>query len=180
MVNIILNDNPCEAEEGATIISAATAEEIYIPTLCHHPDLPPFKDLPLASRIFRGDNVYENEPVPEEQLHRADNPQSAIRNPQLEGCGLCVVEVAGLPEPVRACQTVVAPGMSIQTESEALKELRRTNLMVILSRHPHACLTCAQREGCSLEDCSSNVPKEEHAVLSFITASCARWLSMWV
>jgi len=155
MVNITLNGDTCEAEEGATIVSAAAANGIYIPTLCSHPHLPPFKDLPLAARVFRGESVYENEPVPEEELRR------------LEGCGLCVVEVEGLPEPARARQTPVTAGMNIRTDSETLRELRRANLMRILARHPHACLTCAQREGCSLEDCSTDVPKEERCCPQF-------------
>ncbi len=160
MVNITLNGNTCEAEDGATIISAATANGVYIPSLCSHPDLPPFKDLPLAPCVFQGETRYANEPPLEDESSRPNNPQ-------LEGCGLCVVEVAGQPEPVRACQTPVTAGMSIQTESETLKELRRTSLMKILARHPHACLTCAQREGCSLEDCSANVPKEERCCNQF-------------
>jgi hypothetical protein len=39
--------------------------------------------------------------------------------------------------------------------------------MRILAHHPHACLTCAQREGCSLENCSSNVPREERCCSKF-------------
>lgn len=92
--------------------------------------------------------------------------QPSIVNRQ-SGCGLCVVELAGQPELLRACCTPVAEGMSIQTESETLRQLRRTSLMPILARHPHACLTCAQREGCSLEDCSSNVPKDERCCDQF-------------
>ncbi|MBN2563396.1 MAG: FAD-dependent oxidoreductase [Phycisphaerae bacterium] len=181
MVHITLNGNACEVEEGTTILAAAAANGTYIPSLCSHPGLPPFKDLPLASRVFRGQTCYVNEPSPEDDSERDDNPQSPIPNPQspipnpqssnvdpqLEGCGLCVVEVEGLADPVRACHTPVTAGMAIQTESEALKELRRTHLMAILARHPHACLTCAQREGCSLEDCSSNVPKEERCCPQF-------------
>lgn len=171
MVNITINDNPCEAEEHATIIATAAANGIYIPSLCNHPDLPPFKDLPLASHVFRGDTRYVNGTPVEDKAADTDNLQSPDHNPQsalaLEGCGLCVVEVAGHSEPVRACRTPIAAGMSIRTESESLKELRRTSLMQILARHPHACLTCAQREGCSLEDCSANVPKEERCCPQF-------------
>ncbi len=169
MVNITLNGSAYQAEEGATILAAAAANGIYIPSLCSHPDLPPFKDLPLASQVFRGNTCYANEPLSEDELPRTDDPQSSIPNRQssMEGCGLCVVEVEGQPEPVRACHTPVAAGMSIETESETLKELRRSNLLKILVRHPHACLTCAQREGCSLEDCSSNVPKEERCCPQF-------------
>jgi formate dehydrogenase beta subunit len=154
MVSVTLNGSELQAEDGATILAAATANGGYIPSLCSHPDLPPFKDLPLAACIFRGQTRY-------------DNPQSSISNPQSQGCGLCVVEVEGQAEPVRACQTPVTAGMTIQTDSEAVRQLRRANLSNILARHPHACLTCAQREGCSLEDCSSNVPKDERCCSQF-------------
>ena len=167
MVSITLNGNKCEAEDGATILAAATANGIYVPSLCSHPDLPPFKDLPLAERIFRGPTCYKNEPPLENESPRGNNRQSSIVNRQSQGCGLCVVEVEGQAEPLRACHTPVAAGMSIQTETEALKESRRTSLMNTLARHPHACLTCAQREGCSLEDCSANVPKEERCCSEF-------------
>jgi formate dehydrogenase beta subunit len=155
MVTITIDGKVAEAEESATILSAATANGVYIPHICHHPDLPPFDGLPPATRIFRGDKSYDHQPIAEDELRR------------MEGCGLCVVLVEGLPEPVRACQTTVAPGMSVQTVSQALKEIRQAKLMEILARHPHACLTCAQREGCSLEDCSTNVPKEERCCSQF-------------
>ncbi|MFH1749204.1 MAG: FAD-dependent oxidoreductase [Planctomycetota bacterium] len=151
MVNFTIDGESYEADAGATILAAAVSNEIYIPALCSHPDLPPFKDLPRAARVYRGDQCYVDEPTP--------SPE--------EGCGLCVVEVAGCAEPVRACQTPVESGMSIRSASEQLKQIRRKNLMRILERHPHACLTCAQREGCSLEDCSSNVPKEERCCSKF-------------
>jgi formate dehydrogenase beta subunit len=155
IVEITINGTRYKAEEGTTIVAAAAANGVYVPTLCHHPDLPPFANLPLASRVFRGEQRFENQAATEEELRG------------LQGCGLCMVEVEGSPEPVRACQTRVAGDMSICTENEALRELRRTNLMKILAIHPHACLTCAQREGCSLEDCSSNVPKEERCCWRF-------------
>ena len=171
MVNITLNGSLYEAEDGATILSAALANGVYVPSLCSHPDLPPFKDVPLADQVFRNKTCYANEPLPENESATTDNRQSSIINHQspipLEGCGLCVVEVEGLPNPVRACQTPVAAGMSVQTDTEALKAMRRTALGRILARHPHACITCAQREGCSLEDCSANVPKEERCCSEF-------------
>lgn len=155
MVNITINGTPCDAAKGATVLSTARANGVYIPTICDHPDCPPFRDLPLAPRVFRGSAGYDNQPVDE----------SGAR--PLEGCGLCVVEVAGLPEAVKACQTPVESGMSICTQSDSLEELRRTRLAIVMERHPHACLTCAQREGCSLEDCSSNVPVEERCCSKF-------------
>jgi len=164
MASLTINGSVCEADGGTSIIVAAKAGGIYIPSLCHHPDLPPFKDLPRAQRVYRGDTCHADERGADEGASGASDPQSA---PAPEGCGLCVVEIEGSADPVRACQTPVAEGMVIRTESDALGELRRANLMRILASHPHACITCAQREGCSLEDCSSNVPKEERCCSRF-------------
>jgi len=142
--------------EGDTLLDAALAAEIYIPSLCRHPDLPPFRDLPLADRVFHGGRVYENEPAP-----------SAEALSGLQGCGLCSVEVEGEGEPVRACATPAAAGMKVITTGERLSILRKERLMAIMARHPHSCVTCAQREGCSLLDCSSSVPKEERCCPKF-------------
>jgi NADPH-dependent glutamate synthase beta subunit-like oxidoreductase/ferredoxin len=134
-----------EALDGETILQAALREGIYIPNLCYHPDLPPSGEQLPQERVFRGGE-------------RIDNEMTAGR---YEGCGLCVVEVVGDDEPVRACATKVTPGLDVRTDSEALKALRRDRLKQILIHHPHACLTCAQREGCTREPCSTNVPVEE-------------------
>ncbi|WHH57801.1 FAD-dependent oxidoreductase [Petroclostridium sp. X23] len=39
-VKIMIDNRLVEAEEGKTILSAALESDIYIPHLCHHPDLP--------------------------------------------------------------------------------------------------------------------------------------------
>ena len=41
VVNITINGRKIEAQAGQTILEAANAHEIYIPTLCHHPALEP-------------------------------------------------------------------------------------------------------------------------------------------
>jgi formate dehydrogenase major subunit len=42
MVSLHIDDLPVTVEKGATILTAATKLGIYIPTLCHHPDLTTF------------------------------------------------------------------------------------------------------------------------------------------
>ncbi|KKM12493.1 hypothetical protein SY88_02850 [Clostridiales bacterium PH28_bin88] len=76
-------------------------------------------------------------------------------------CGLCLVEVEGLEDLVQACETKVEPGMVVHTGTLRVLEYRRNKLAAILGNHPHSCLTCAQREGCSRTQCSSNVPANE-------------------
>jgi len=85
-------------------------------------------------------------------------------HPDLPGfgaCGLCVVEVAGMKEPVKSCIFKVSNNMNIITNSENLKKVRQENLSKILATHPHACLVCSQNEGCDRRTCSSNVSVEE-------------------
>jgi ferredoxin len=42
MVNLTINDKQIEIAEGTTILEAARQADIYIPTLCDHPDLSPY------------------------------------------------------------------------------------------------------------------------------------------
>jgi formate dehydrogenase beta subunit len=155
MPDITIDGKSFEVEDGRTILAAARECGVYIPSICDHPDLPPFENLPLAERVYHGGVAYENEPIAPAALA------------ELEGCGLCVVEVDGRDEPVRACRTKVTAGMSIRTDTEPLVRLRQQRLIPILARHPHACITCAQREGCSLEDCSSNTAREDRCCPQF-------------
>ena len=60
-----------------------------------------------------------------------------------------------------ACDTPIEEGMVVRTRGETLIGLRRQRLGRILAEHPHACLTCAQQEGCSRTQCSANVPENE-------------------
>lgn len=57
--------------------------------------------------------------------------------------------------------------MKVHTETEQVQEARRIELMHILAKHPHACLVCAQKEGCTREPCSTNVPLEERCCPQF-------------
>ncbi|MDR0596615.1 MAG: FAD-dependent oxidoreductase, partial [Clostridiales Family XIII bacterium] len=54
-------------------------------------------------------------------------------------CGLCVVEVEGNPKLVKACATVVAPNMVVNTRTERVIESRKTNLELLLSNHVGDC-----------------------------------------
>ncbi|HBY04670.1 MAG TPA: BzdV protein [Desulfotomaculum sp.] len=76
-------------------------------------------------------------------------------------CGICAVEIEGKEELVQACETKVTPGMNIFSKTKRVLDYRKDKLGEILAFHPHACLTCAQREGCSRTQCSSNVKEDE-------------------
>jgi len=132
-----------EASPQMTLLQAARAAGIYLPSLCSHPSLP-VDSLPASDRVYRGlESICPDLPEP------------------VSGCGLCVVEVDGESDCLPACKTPVRPGMSVQAGTAQVRLLRQQNLSRILATHPHACLTCAQRHGCSRTQCSSNVPESE-------------------
>ncbi len=136
---------------GMTILEAAGSLDIYIPTLCYHPDLPPAKGREAARIIFQDGRQIQN----------------AMPGETGQGCGLCVVEVAGIDELVSACATEVAESMAVTTHSRRIKAVRQEKLAPIMARHRHACLTCAQQEGCSRTQCSGNVPENERCCPQF-------------
>ena len=62
-------------------------------------------------------------------------------------CGLCVVEVEGKEQPVRACATPAANGLVVTTDSAALKKMRQERLARLTETHFGDCkapcnLTC--------------------------------------
>ncbi|MBW2057390.1 MAG: FAD-dependent oxidoreductase [Deltaproteobacteria bacterium] len=142
-----------EIQEGMTILEAAGSAGIYIPALCSHPDLPPGKGTRPNEAVFRGKERFEN--------------ASGEGFDEFAGCRLCLVEIEGVAELQTACNTTAQPGMVIETNTPRVQEERRRNLSSILAGHPHACLTCAQREGCTREPCSTNVPVEERCCIKF-------------
>lgn len=150
-VRLTINGQAIQVAQGATILDAARAAGIFIPTLCHHPDLPTAEGIGAARAIYQGSKRIENA-----------MPQAVGK-----GCGLCVVEVEGEADPVRSCATPVRDGMGIVTESDRIAAKRQEDLIPVLARHRHACLTCAQQKGCSGTQCSSNVPQYERCCLQF-------------
>ena len=145
-IKLTIDNKEVEVEKGKTVLQAAQGAGIYIPALCAHPDLPPAPGLKAANAIYLGGKPYHSSgPVME-----------------FQGCRLCVVEVEGTKELPTSCNLPAAEGMVIHTNTPRVQELRRQNLKVILLKHPHACLTCKQREGCSpFESCPNSIPVKE-------------------
>lgn len=54
-------------------------------------------------------------------------------------CGLCVVEVEGLPKLVRSCSTEISDGMIVNTNTPKVRESRKTTLELFLSNHSGDC-----------------------------------------
>lgn len=150
-VTLTIDDIQVTVSPETTILKAAQQAGIYIPHICSHPALPPVVTLKPAATIYQGKRHPEN------------------KKPGLEydGCQLCVVKIDGKADWHRACNTPVAAGTIIHTSTPELQEFRQKQLMSILAKHPHACLTCAQKEGCARFPCSMNVPENERCCRLF-------------
>ncbi len=71
--------------------------------------------------------------------------------PPSSSCRLCLVEVEGARTPVASCSYPVSAGMIVHTDTDAIREMRRTIIELLLSAHPHDCLTCEKSGDCDLQ-----------------------------
>ena len=67
-------------------------------------------------------------------------------------CRMCAVEVEGGRGTPASCTLPVADGMVVNTISEGVSDLRHGILELLLSEHPHGCLTCHRIELCGSDD----------------------------
>ena len=100
-VTISINGKEYQAESDRTILETASANGVYIPTLCHFEGLP----------------------------GRAN-------------CRMCIVEVEKMRGFQPACVTKIRDGMVIRTETEAIRNARKTTLELIMSDHAVDCHHC--------------------------------------
>ncbi|MFA4964253.1 MAG: formate dehydrogenase subunit alpha [Thermoleophilia bacterium] len=105
-MNLTIDGRRVVAELGTTILQAARAAGIQIPTLCQDDRLDP-----------------------------------------ISACRLCVVAVEGRKDPVTACDTQVAEGLVVTTQTEELRAIRQLNLELMLSDHTSFC-TPPCRDAC--------------------------------
>ena len=69
-------------------------------------------------------------------------------------CRMCVVEteVNGRKMIQASCTTPVSDDMIVSSESSEIKELRKGIMDLLMSEHPHGCLTCHRIELCGPQD----------------------------
>ncbi len=74
-------------------------------------------------------------------------------NLSLQGaCRMCLVTVEKMPKLQTACTTVVAEGMAVTTESDEIKQARKSMLEMLLGNHPLDCPVCDAGGECELQD----------------------------
>jgi NADH-quinone oxidoreductase subunit G len=67
-------------------------------------------------------------------------------------CRMCLVEVEKMPKLQTACTTPVAEGMVVITESDKIKQARKSMLELLLANHPLDCPVCDAGGECELQD----------------------------
>ena len=110
MLNVTVNGIAVSVPKGATILEAARAAGVEIPTLCYMKE--------------------KNE---------------------IGACRICVVEATGARGLVTACVYPVTEGMEISTNTQKVRNARKTTLELILSTHDMSCLSCVRSTNCELQ-----------------------------
>jgi NADH-quinone oxidoreductase subunit G len=67
-------------------------------------------------------------------------------------CRMCLVEVEKMPKLQTACTTPVAEGMVVTTESDKIKQARKSMIEMLLANHPLDCPVCDAGGECELQD----------------------------
>ena len=72
-------------------------------------------------------------------------------------CRLCLVEIEGRKGTPSSCTTPVAEGMSVRTQTDKVRKIRKGVMELYISDHPLDCLTCAANGDCELQDMAGAV-----------------------
>src|SRR5207253_5237016 len=67
-------------------------------------------------------------------------------------CRMCLVDIEKMPKMQTACTVPVAEGMVVTTESEEVKQARKSMLELLLGNHPLDCPVCDAGGECELQD----------------------------
>ncbi len=80
-------------------------------------------------------------------------------------CRMCVVNVEGGRGSPASCTTPVADGMVVNTQTPEIVSLRRGIMEMLISEHPHGCLTCHRIDLCGPADiCQRHVSVNDRCV----------------
>ena len=126
MISLEINGLTVEVPKGSSILAAAKAAHIKIPTLCYHPDLKAGASCGIC--------------VVRQLVPSRTEPGKFVPSPKL----------------LRACCTEATPGMKILTHDPDIVQVRRTVLELILANHPNDCLQCPRSGNCELQDIAAD------------------------
>jgi len=74
-------------------------------------------------------------------------------NLSLQGaCRMCLVKIEKMPKLQTACTTVISEGMVVTSDSDEIKQARKSMLELLLGNHPLDCPVCDAGGECELQD----------------------------
>jgi NADH-quinone oxidoreductase subunit G len=74
-------------------------------------------------------------------------------NLSLQGaCRMCLVKIEKMPKLQTACTTVISEGMTVTSDSDEIKQARKSMLEMLLGNHPLDCPVCDAGGECELQD----------------------------
>jgi NADH-quinone oxidoreductase subunit G len=74
-------------------------------------------------------------------------------NLSLQGaCRMCLVKIEKMPKLQTACTTVISEGMVVTSDSDEIKQARKSMLEMLLGNHPLDCPVCDAGGECELQD----------------------------
>jgi len=72
-------------------------------------------------------------------------------------CGICVVEIEGIPGLKRSCMTPIGEGFKVRTHTPKVTAVRKQLVELILSNHDTDCLTCIKNNSCELQQLAATL-----------------------
>ena len=82
---------------------------------------------------------------------------------EIGACRVCVVELKGADHLITACNNVCTEGMEVFTNTQKVREARRTNLELILSQHRLNCPACNRENTCQLKKVAHSINMDDWA-----------------
>jgi len=86
-------------------------------------------------------------------------------------CRLCLVEIGGRERLQPACVTRVVEDMAIRTDTERLRQYRKTIVQLLFAERNHVCAVCVANGGCELQDLAIAVGMD-HVDLDYLDPDC--------
>ena len=138
-VTINIDGKEIQAKAGSMVLEAAIEAGIYIPYLCYHPGMKPF----AACRMCV---------IQEEVEVEVERDGETVKEKQLRPAAA-------------SCALPVREGMVIHSASDQLRSLQKGIMEMLISEHPHGCLTCHRVDLCGPEDiCQRHVSVNDRCV----------------
>lgn len=69
-----------------------------------------------------------------------------------DSCRACVVEIEGITRPMTSCNTIVAEGMRVRTDTPRVRQIREEVMKLVLMDHPLDCPICPAAGECEIQN----------------------------